>query len=67
MTKTKELFFKAGLHKGRAEHWLKMRKYYIHRSTKWLECTKRMNAEEAKSERYLKRAENEAKKEKNND
>ena len=63
MTKTQELFFKAGLHKGRAEHWLKMRKYYTPRITKWLECTKRMNAEEAKSERYLKRAELEARKE----
>lgn len=67
MTKTQELFFKAGLHKGRAEHWLERRKGHIPRTHAWLGFTKNMEAEEAKSARYLKRAENEARKEQNND
>lgn len=63
MTKTQKLFFKAGLHKGRAEHWLERRKYHIPCTPAWLGFTKNMEAEEAKSARYLKRAELEARKE----
>ena len=66
MTKTQKLFFKAGLHKGRAEHWLERRKYHYPRTHAWLGFTKNMEAEEAKSARYLKRAELEARKEQSN-
>ena len=63
MTKVQELFFKAGLHKGRAEYWLKRRKGHIPRTPAWLGFTQNMEMEEAKSARYLKRAELEARKE----
>ena len=66
MTKTQRLFFKAGLHKGRAEHWLERRKGHIPRTPAWLGFTKNMEMEEIKSARYLKRAELEARKEQSN-
>lgn len=66
MTKAQELFFKDGLHKGRAEHWLERRKCHYPRTNAWLGFTKNMEEEEAKSARYLKRAELEARKEQSN-
>lgn len=63
MTKAQKLFFKAGLHKGRAEYWLHRRKGHMPHTCAWNDFTKHMEAEEAKSARYLERAEKEADKE----
>ena len=65
MTKSQELFFKAGVYQERAKSCLELRKYY--NNYFWDEYTEESKKWKAKSERFLKRAEEEAKKEMSNE
>lgn len=63
MTKAQELFFKAGKYAGKAETYRYLRANTIPINPKWNEYDEASKRWHAKSERFLKRAEEEADKE----
>jgi hypothetical protein len=57
LTKTQDLFFKAGRYAGKAEVFRLMRSRYCNSSLRWEELNEAVKYWQAKSDRYKKRAE----------